>query len=1020
MKPLKLTMRAFGPYAAEQVLDFNELGGRQFFLIHGPTGSGKTSILDAICFALYGDTSGAERDGKQMRSDHADGSMPTEVVYEFSVGEGIYRIIRNPEQERPKKRGEGITLMKADASLYKHTFAGSEEKWELIANGWSRVTEEVEQILGFKSSQFRQVVMLPQGEFRKLLTSDSRERQAIMETLFRTGFFRTIEETLKQKSRDLHSEIGKYRDRKQWVLKEAEADNGEDLNQRYENNLVSLEQNRAMIEEAKARVKSAQDNLDSGRDIRKKLTEKAEAEAALGKLKEMSTVMNQNRELLDKARKASGLVELENIIRKRKQELKQAEDDLVKKRIGLKNAEEEKRLARSVLEQEELREKEREEAQKEASRLEELTERVAELHQSKEQLNKAGQQVKDAKQRRDTAREKLNFLREQIRQESEKLETESRLAAEVHKHKAALDETRRICTKRQELAQAQQELANIIDKVNRANEQVQKDEENYRKNKELFQQRQEAWVNGQAAVIAKGLQKGVPCPVCGSTEHPAPAALHTDIPTEKEIKELQVRVENLQKKWDHTREELGRAEADKAAVYEKVRGLLRELGEKSNVKPEVLAAQVKEIQERYDRAKNAEENLGTLKKAIEKLVDDEQNAQKELESAEKLLREAELAQSSAEAVVKDREKQVPEELRTPEALKEAYKAVQERITRLRDALNQAKKRYETAEKNAVEYGTLVKTAEETVKAAKETVESEWRRFQERLKSAGFDDVAWYIQARKTDTEIQELENVIKQYDKDVHAAADRLARASAAAEGLEEPDLEALEEVFRQAELYREQIAEEGVRLAEQIKREKDWLASLKEIENKLQELEGRYAIVGRLAGIANGQNAYGLTLQRFVLGALLDDVTVAATQRLKIMSRGRYHLQRTMDRARKNAAGGLELEVFDTYTGVARGVSTLSGGETFLASLSLALGLADVVQAYSGGIHLDTIFVDEGFGTLDPESLDVAIQALFDLQQGGRLVGIISHVPELKERIDARLEVVSTEKGSTAGFRLS
>jgi len=184
--------------------------------------------------------------------------------------------------------------------------------------------------------------------------------------------------------------------------------------------------------------------------------------------------------------------------------------------------------------------------------------------------------------------------------------------------------------------------------------------------------------------------------------------------------------------------------------------------------------------------------------------------------------------------------------------------------------------------------------------------------------------------------------------------------------------------------------------------------------------LENRYAILGRLSEVANGRNKYGLTFQRFVLGALLDDVTVAATERLKLMSRGRYHLQRTLDRTRSNAAGGLELEVFDTYTGVARGVATLSGGETFLASLSLALGLVDVVQSYAGGIHLETIFVDEGFGTLDPESLDFAIRALIDLQKSGQLVGIISHVPELKERIDARLEVQPTDRGSVAGFKLS
>jgi exonuclease SbcC len=187
-----------------------------------------------------------------------------------------------------------------------------------------------------------------------------------------------------------------------------------------------------------------------------------------------------------------------------------------------------------------------------------------------------------------------------------------------------------------------------------------------------------------------------------------------------------------------------------------------------------------------------------------------------------------------------------------------------------------------------------------------------------------------------------------------------------------------------------------------------------------MQHLEERFAVLGRLSEVANGKNQYGVTFQRYVLGALLDDVTIAATQRLQLMSRGRYQLQRTMERAHSRAAGGLELEIFDAYTGLERGVATLSGGEIFLASLSLALGLADVVQAYTGGIHLDTIFVDEGFGTLDPETLDYVLRSLIDLQQGGRLVGIISHVPELKERIDARLEVQLAERGSVASFKLA
>ena len=208
--------------------------------------------------------------------------------------------------------------------------------------------------------------------------------------------------------------------------------------------------------------------------------------------------------------------------------------------------------------------------------------------------------------------------------------------------------------------------------------------------------------------------------------------------------------------------------------------------------------------------------------------------------------------------------------------------------------------------------------------------------------------------------------------------------------------------------------------LQEKIKSYGRYYSDIQKLQVEIKKGEEKYSVLGKLSEVSNGNNGFGITFQRFVLGVLLDDITTAATERLKLMSRGRYHLRRTLDRSRKNAAGGLDLEVFDTYTGIERSVNTLSGGESFLASLSLALGLADVVQSYSGGISLDTIFVDEGFGTLDPESLDFAMKTLIDLQKGGRLVGIISHVPELRERIDARLEVIPADKGSIARFNIS
>jgi exonuclease SbcC len=265
-----------------------------------------------------------------------------------------------------------------------------------------------------------------------------------------------------------------------------------------------------------------------------------------------------------------------------------------------------------------------------------------------------------------------------------------------------------------------------------------------------------------------------------------------------------------------------------------------------------------------------------------------------------------------------------------------------------------------------------------------------------------------------------MEGEIKNFNGQLQSSKDAKEKAQKSAEGLIKQDISMLENTLHEAELKKDNALKLENTLSEKVKSFIGYYKDISKIQEEIVREEERYSVIGRLAEVSNGNNGYGITFQRFVLGVLLEDITAAATERLKLMSRGRYHLRRTLDRTRKNAAGGLELEVFDTYTGIERSVNTLSGGESFLASLSLALGLADVVQAYSGGISLDTIFVDEGFGTLDPESLDFAMKTLIDLQKGGRLVGIISHVPELKERIDARLEVVPADRGSIARFNIS
>lgn len=1020
MKPVKLTISAFGPYAGTQVIDFTELGDRSFFLIHGPTGSGKTTILDAICFALYGDTSGAERKGEQMRSDHADITEPTEITFDFVLGADSFRILRYPEQDRPKKRGEGITKMAKNATLWQRTGLTSDAaEGVVLAGGWEKVTEEVEKLLGFKSSQFRQVVMLPQGEFRRLLMAETRERQAIMEILFRTEFYRRIEETLKELAKKLQVEIEQLAGQRTWVLQNAGAGTRDELEQKYKANLDQQKEVKEDIGKCGAALKAAQDSLEAGKRVQEKLKEKENAEKAVKELAQNTRVIEVKRVELNRAKLAAGLLDAANLLQSRVREADTAATNLENKRLVKNKAEEVCENAAKALAAEIEKEPEREAAGREVTRLEALVEKVAALAEARRAVGGVEEIVKAAKTAQDKAQDSLAAIRKAVEEKTAACAAAKTTADKVTALEAACRTAEETSRKRQTLENFRRELAAALKSYNLAEKKHRQAEIRHAGAREKLAVLQEHWDKGQAAILAGGLTRGEPCPVCGSLDHPNPAAAGGVLPSEADLKSCRQAVADFEEALNRARDECGNIKTVKSTAQSRVEDLEKELGENAHADPAVLLAGAGKAKWLWAQACRAQETASALEAVLERLKEQEKQADRLWEEYKDEYQKANTELEAARAVLRERESSVPENLRDAAALSKARQKAGQKKDILTANFELAKKTAEEAKQALAGADAAEKESSAGWQAAVGLRENEKLSFQKRLESAGFDSLKDYEEARRTPEEIKKTEKDIKDFDEALHAARDRQTRAAGAAEGLCEPDMEKLvrEEAAVKVE-YEQLLIKEGL-LQSQVEEGLRSLKKLDELEGKLKVSEDRYMVFGRLSEVANGKNKYGLTFQRFVLGALLDDVTIAATQRLKLMSRGRYHLQRTMELTRRNAAGGLDLEVFDTYTGAARNVATLSGGETFLASLSLALGLADVVQSYSGGIHLDTIFVDEGFGTLDPESLDFAMRALIDLQKGGRLVGIISHVPELKERIDARLEIRPTDRGSMAGFRI-
>lgn len=871
MKPLKLTMRAFGPYAGETVIDFEKLQGRHLFLICGPTGAGKTTILDAMCYALYGKTSG-DRTGEKMRSDYADSSERTEVVFDFMLGDKTYRATRSPAQMVDKKRGSGQTLAAMQASL------SELEDGKEINTLRTGIEEAAGKLIGLNADQFCQVILLPQGDFRKLLVAKADEREAILKQLFKTQRFSEFKDRLKDRLDAKVREKMEKQTREDQILSSSGATDEKQLSQ--------------MVEEAGKELKEAQDIVKSRekesnefREVYQKETalmghftelEKAlKQDAALkneeGRMKEMEASLS----LIRSARElAPYFVQLDGITREGKQEavkLKTARADM--KTYSKLNETLEKRIQ----ELDAMKEK-REEERKTALKMQDLVPK-AKLYGA------AVQALKNAQ----------NAL--------------SRAEEETKRLQASAEAARKA-------REAQKEKADAVRK---------------------------SYIDGQAFLLAEGLEDGVPCPVCGAIHHPAPARGGDHVAKAEDV-------ERAQKEYE-------RASAA------------------------------------YDRANDAKEKHSTG--AYAKAVSDHAKADAQMKTLE----------------------EIPEAYRDP-------KYLEAESTRLLTDIRKWEQDKETAAAQLRKAGADLSASQAACRNAEERREELVKKYRETesvLKEAsdkaGFQSLdeckEWY---KKKDTE-ESVRKTLEQYRADRKSTEERIKAEEQETAGKERPDMLALNEKSKALQDQLKKASERAAALKERTETLQKAVSDARAIEKELEDLRKEEGLIRGLYDLTSGKKTR-ITLERYVLGTLLDDVANAANLRLLSMSRRRYSLHRMTDESGLGK-GGLSLEVSDSFTGRSRPANTLSGGETFLASLSLALGLADVVQSRQGGVRLDTMFIDEGFGTLDPDSLNSAMNTLIDLQNTGRMVGIISHVPELEERIDARLRVTPAEKGSKAEFEI-
>jgi exonuclease SbcC len=1013
MKLHSLEIQAFGPFAKIETINFDALGDNPLFLIDGPTGAGKSSILHAICYALYGETTDSDRvKGVGLRSDHADSALLTQLTLEFSIRQARYRIQRVPTQMRPAKKGEGETEQKATAELAQILDDGSIKT--LVPKKVTDADQHILSIVGLTAEQFRQVMVLPQGKFRQLLLAKSDDRQEILSTLFQTHVYKQIEQSLKDKAADIERKNAGFENSKQEALSDVAVDDVDAL-------LVAIEQaNEACVESQKTKqqaqneLHTASNNVKAAETLINAFTALANTQTQYQDWQKQSDAMAITKQAIKKAEKALEIAPKWQSLTVLNADSVAKQTEIDQARVQLNEIEQQLIKVQAEFEQAEKSHQQRDALKAEQVKLNTYKDILTNIAQFEKTAQSASANYDQAIAKQSQNKQQLEAINEQIKTVTSRIETLSnQLANKAEWVEKKLHAGQRL-EKRKKLDDAQSELKQLLSNQKLKEHTLESTRTEYKQKKTHADQVEMLWHTHQAAILAAQLEDDKPCVVCGSLTHPNPAILPEQAPTQQDVEAARQAQEQCQESGMKAKSEFDSAVNLVTNKQAEITQLELDLADAAKQTLEVVTEQYQQIEQQLTTIEQQEAELAKTKQQLASQQAQQTPLTQALTQLEKTLPELSAAKAKAQAEFDNAQRGLPEQFRELDAVEKALVDTQQTITNIEQA-------YETAAKaktDVLQQQSAIQASLKTLNSNRDAInkaqQQQQQLWQQALIDSEFANQQAFEDAHLLDETLQAYRSEAKQYDETGQTLKAQLDLLTKQVEGKQQPDLTALQASLDKAsELY--QQLETNWNTAEKHKAKLDNAYSkIKQIEKQQGDIKKDYEVIGTLSKAASGKGNVRVSLERFVLGNLLDSVLSIASQRLHIMSKGQYRLIRQNESDQKrNTTAGLDLAIDDAHTGKTRPVATLSGGESFMASLALALGLSDVVQERSGGIQLDTLFIDEGFGSLDQESLQLAINTLIDLQSTGRTIGIISHVSELKEQMAQRIDVVGTREGS-------
>ncbi|OOZ84199.1 AAA family ATPase [Bacillus cereus] len=1020
MRPIQLIMTAFGPYKQKEVIDFDDLGEHRIFAISGNTGAGKTTIFDAICYVLYGEASGEERsDTSMLRSQFADDNVYTSVELTFQLKGKRYEIKR---QLGHKKQGNK-TITGHAVELYEVI---DEEKVPAVDRFHvTDVNKKVEDLIGLSKHQFSQIVMLPQGEFRKLLTSETENKEEILRRIFKTDRYKLMRELLDQKRKQWKNVLQeKQKERELYfrnvfklpirdgalleTLVEQEHVNTHQVVEALEQETVvykaEVEQLQVEQDVQTKQLKDAETRFHAAKSVNEKFIDLQQKNEKYNTLQENRTVIEMKETSFKRAEQAKRLLPFEQWHEEAMQNEQKAESllkQIIAKKENIMNNFE---LAQEKYEVVKNKEPERENAKKLVQRLEELQPIIASLAEKQLNLQNAEMQIVKLKE------SMQNF----DRQLEEHTNQKQLMSGELQQLERALEQ---YVDKVEELTNMREDA-----KVLKQAYDVWQEKQKFEKEKEAayskmqlavnaYENMERRWLSEQAGILALHLHDGESCPVCGSTNHPKKATEQSGAIDENELNDLRDKKNiaeklhvQIEEKWNFYH-----------LQYEQVIEEVKKRGYHSEELVETYSALVqkgKQLATEVNTLKVSEETrkqTAVKIKSVEEKVDALQKQKREVETEQHRI---EMNCMQLRTSYEHDKKNIPENLQTVQAWKVQFDQAMHELRLMEDEWKKVQEAYQHWQNENIRIQAEQEGTTNQFESAKLKKEETFTRFMKELEQSGFTDQSTYKEAKLSDAEMEMIQKEIQSYYSSLEVLAKQIEELHAELKDKEYMDITALGEHIKELEINLDIIKEKRQRAQNVVTYISDLHENIRRIDEQIHEEEKAFQELVDLYEVMKGDNESRISFERYILIEYLEQIVQIANERLRKLSNGQFYLKRSERVEKRNRQSGLGLDVYDAYTGQTRDVKTLSGGEKFNASLCLALGMADVIQAYEGGISIETMFIDEGFGSLDEESLTKAVDALIDLQKSGRFIGVISHVQELKNAMPAVLEVTKQKDG--------